>query len=191
MLIENNNIQYYFDIFISSNIHFLHLIKEGKRSARLTNIEKQQLTLIPIQQEITVGCLLGDASLERNSPTNNSRLIFDQTFLSHAEYIMFLYSHFYFLTRSKGPKVNIRQPDIRTNKVFSSIAFKTLSLPCFNFYHDLFYSLELGKIIPLNISDFLTPRALAFWIMNDSSKDFNNQTILHTRSYSYNNILVL
>ena len=72
------------------------------------------------------------------------------------------YSIFYYITGSKGPSINIRKPDTRTNKIYSSIAFKTLSLPCFNFYHDLFYDPKLGKIIPTNIEEYLTARSLAF-----------------------------
>lgn len=39
----------------------------------------------------------------------------------------------------KCPKVYIRKPDIRTNKIYSSIQFKTLALPSLNLYKDLFY----------------------------------------------------
>jgi LAGLIDADG DNA endonuclease family len=147
---------------LTANLPFLHSIKEGNRSARLTNIEKNLIFLTPIQKEILIGCILGNACLELNSPTHNSRLRFYQTFPEHASYIKYLYSIFYYLTGSKGPSINIRKPDPRTNKIYSSMAFKTLSLPCLNFYYDLFYDPILGKIIPSNIEDYLTPRSLAF-----------------------------
>jgi hypothetical protein len=137
-------------------------MKSGNLRARLTKAEKNLITLTPIQIEILIGCLLGDACLERRLVTHNARLRFDQTFPEHASYLMYLYSMFYYLTGSKGPSVNIRKPDPRTNKIYSSISFKTLLLPCLNFYHDLFYDPLLGKIIPSNIEDYLTPRSLAF-----------------------------
>jgi hypothetical protein len=73
---------------------------------------------------------------------------------------MFIYSHFSNLG-GKGPKVYIRKPDKRTNKIYSSMQFKTLSLPCLNYYYDLFYK-EGKKIVPSNIGDLLTARALAY-----------------------------
>ena len=97
---------------------------------------------------------------------------------------MYLYSIFYNLTGS-GPKVYIRKPDLRINQIYSSIAFKTYSLPCLNYYYELFY-LNGIKIIPKNIAELLTPRSLAIWICDDGSKDYNNKTILHTRSYTFN-----
>jgi hypothetical protein len=103
---------------------------------------------------------------------------------------MFIYSHFYNLSGS-GPKVYIRKPDSRTNKIYSSIQFKTLSYPCLNFFHDLFYNDKGRKIIPHNIDKLLTARALAFWICDDGSKNAYNQTHLLTQSYSYDEILLL
>jgi LAGLIDADG DNA endonuclease family len=52
--------------------------------------------------------------------------------------------------------------DKRTNIIYNSINFATLSLPCFNVYKDLFYNSENIKIVPLNIHKFLTPRGLAY-----------------------------
>ena len=100
--------------------------------------------------------MLGDACLERNKPTHNARLRFDQTYPDHKEYIEFLYSIFSNLTGSK-PKIHIRKPDIRTGVVYSSIisplfsplkrgnpaagiAFKTRALPCITPYFDMFYT---------------------------------------------------
>lgn len=40
------------------------------------------------------------------------------------------------------------------------------------------------KIVPSNISELLTPRALAYWIMDDGGKGSYGETILHTRSFT-------
>jgi hypothetical protein len=127
--------------------------------------------------------------MEQYSPTANSRLRFDQTFPMHTSYLTFIYSQFYHLTGAP-PKVNFRKADKRTNKVYASMAFKTLALPCLKFYKELFY-LNGVKIIPMVIANYFTPRALAFLICDDGGKDSNNQTILHTRSYTYAEILIL
>jgi hypothetical protein len=49
------------------------------------------------------------------------------------------------------------------NKSYYSIGFRTYSLPCFNYYHSLFY-VDGVKEIPLkkNIGELLTPVGLAY-----------------------------
>nr|QVG61583.1 hypothetical protein [Rhizoctonia sp.] len=75
-------------------------------------------------------------------------------------------------------------------KVYSQMRFATLAFPCFNVFHDMFYEGNL-KIIPLNIASFLTPRALAFWVMDDGGKGSYNETILHTNSYRLEEVKLL
>jgi hypothetical protein len=52
--------------------------------------------------------------------------------------------------------------DKRTNNSYSSVNFATLSLPCFNYYKNLFYfsdgSSNSKKIVPSNIQELLTTR---------------------------------
>ena len=57
-----------------------------------------------------------------------------------------------------------------TNKEYKSIKFQTLSLPCFNYYREIFYNEEKIKIIPNNIDNLLTAKGLAYWIMDDGYK---------------------
>ena len=59
--------------------------------------------------------------------------------------------------------------DKRTNVSYSSVNFATLSLPCFNYYRNLFYNSDGLKVVPYNIYELLTPRSLAYWIMDDGS----------------------
>ena len=73
---------------------------------------------------------------------------------------MHIFSHFYDLS-GKGPKVSFRKADKRTGKVYSSIHFKTLVFPCFNYYYDLFYK-NGKKFIPDNIIELLNARVLAY-----------------------------
>ena len=71
-----------------------------------------------------------------------------------------------------------------------TLYFRTLAMPCLNYYHELFYP-DKKKIIPRNLEEFLTARGLAIWIMDDGGKSVHNQTILHTRSYSKEEVLYL
>lgn len=148
------------------------------------NYVLSSIVLSPYQKEVLIGTMLGDASLERQKPTHNARLRFDQTYPSHEGYINLLYSIFSDLTGPKGsPSIHVRKPDKRTEKVYSTIAFKTRRLPCLTPYHDLFY-LNGVKVTPQNIKDLLTPVALAFWIMDEGGLSSSNQTLLHTDSYT-------
>ena len=63
------------------------------------------------------------------------------------------------------PKVLTRTNKI-SNKVTQSIYFWTLTLPCLNYYHELFYN-KKKKSIPSNIGELLTEKGLAFWLMGD------------------------
>jgi hypothetical protein len=72
--------------------------------------------------------------------------------------------------------------DKRTKISYSSVNFATLSLPCFNFYKDLFYNSDDLKIVPYNIQNLLTPRGLAYWIMDDGSLQNKG---LHLNTYGF------
>jgi hypothetical protein len=56
-----------------------------------------------------------------------------------------------------------------------------MALPCFNFYKDSFYPSD-KKIVPYNINDNFTEISLAFWIMDDGSKQGKG---LHFNTYSF------
>jgi hypothetical protein len=53
--------------------------------------------------------------------------------------------------------------------MYSAISFTTMQLPCFNVFKQMFYTLNV-KTIPNNIYELLTPRELAFLIMDDGSR---------------------
>jgi len=55
------------------------------------------------------------------------------------------------------------------SKEYQQIRFQTRSLAVFNQFHDLFY-LNGVKVIPAIIVELLTPRALAFWAMDDGTR---------------------
>ena len=58
-----------------------------------------------------------------------------------------------------------------------------MQLPCFNEYRELFYELNV-KIVPANIYELLTPRGLAFWLMDDGSKHGSG---MHISVYGFTN----
>lgn len=80
--------------------------------------------------------------------------------------------HLYDLFKDFSPSVPRRSDllrDKRSDRVYTNIRFETYSLPCFNYYYELFYP-QGKKIIPLNIGELLTPVSLAYWAMDDGTK---------------------
>jgi hypothetical protein len=152
--------------------------------------------ITPIQKEVIVGTLLGDASLERAKPTHNTRLRFDQSYPQHESYLRSLYVIFQELTGLLGaPKIHTRKPDVRTGKVYSTIAFKTRALESLNYFYTLFYVYDSDgkrrKVVPINIKVLLTARALAYWIMDDGGINSDKATLLNTDSFTLEDIIRL
>ena len=137
---------------------------------------------------------MGDLSAERAKLTHNTRLSFEQS-SKNEKYLYLLYRIFKEFV-NQPPKSPTRKPHIKTNRIYSFISFKTLAYPIFNFYFDLFYIpiFDTGssklKIIPENISDYVTDISLSYWIMDDGYF-YNGSVILCTDSYSYEGIQIL
>lgn len=131
----------------------------------MTNIQKDSFSISPDIQDIIIGISLGDLNINRQG--KNARLRFKQS-LVHKGYIYHLFDLFSSYSNMKELKHN-EYLDKRTNKVYTFIVFYTYSLPCFNYYHELFY-VDGVKRIPLNIEDLLSPQALAYWAMDDGFK---------------------
>ncbi len=73
--------------------------------------------------------------------------------------------------------------DNRTKKIYSAISFTTMQLPCFNMFKEMFYVSNV-KRVPYNIHELLTPRGLAFWIMDDGNRQ---ESGVHISVYAFTN----
>lgn len=122
---------------------------------------------------ILIGIMLGDGFLYKSSPTSNTRfeMSFGTNYKEYAESIELLFAE-YIKTALKA--VEIKGKD----KTYINYRLKTISLPIFNSYHDLFYEFRLlksgtlykqVKIVPANITDLLDPIVLAYLIQSDGS----------------------
>ena len=120
-------------------------------------------------RDILVGILLGDAHIVRRSSTTSSRLVYAQTAVLRS-------------IKDYKPQSKIVR-DNRTKKIYSAISFTTMQLPCFNEFKDMFYLANVKKV-PNNIHELLTPRGLAFWIMDDGSRQGSG---LHISVYAFTN----
>lgn len=87
--------------------------------------------------------------------------MYAQSATKHKEYFEFVYNIFIpFCTKNHVPQFRIIR-DSRNNKIYTAMSFTTMQLPCFNVFKEIFY-LSNKKVVPNNIHDLLTFRALAF-----------------------------
>jgi hypothetical protein len=126
---------------------------------------KSHLQLTTYLDEIIIGTILGDMSIEKPKPNSNSRLQFKQSIINKV-YIEHLYSLFKDYCGSEPKIMSNFDSRPNKNKTYSSIKFQTLSLPCFNKYRELFYNSSTEgvgvKIIPSDLENLLTPISLAY-----------------------------
>lgn len=130
---------------------------------RLTKKEREVFKLSPESEEgqALIGHILGDGCLMRHKPksdkgVSNARFIFAQSTVRE-EYFYHVYDMF--KPYCQGPCYQYQGNSKLTGPYFGN-RFNTLTLPCFNFYYDLFY-VNGVKIIPVNIIDYLTPISFA------------------------------
>ena len=144
---------------------------------------KKTITLNTMQREILVGTLLGDACLPLRKGKPVLCVKFEQN-ISKAGYIQHLYSVFYNFVGTPPQIRDIRGGGAQDRQ---SIWFRTYGHPEFKFYDELFYpahenkGLRRKKRIPKKIHELLTPRALAYWFMDDGTYYTSNQK----RSYVF------
>lgn len=110
-------------------------------------------------------------------------MVYAQTAVAHKEYFDYVLSFFLpYCVKDYKPQSRIVR-DNRTKKTYSAISFTTMQLPCFNVFKEIFYNVNV-KIVPSNIQELLTPRGLAFWIMDDGSRHGSG---LHISVYAFSN----
>jgi hypothetical protein len=136
-------------------------------------------------KEIITGMLLSDGSLNMQKISKNARMQFhqkDESFIKH------LYGK---MKKDNLVSANYLKSSSfhkKTNKTYTAYRFDTLSLPYFTEIYPLWYTKINNKnikIIPSNISELLTPRALAYFIMGDGYFFKETKTIgIATMSFS-------
>lgn len=137
--------------------------------------------LTPRQHEVALGILLGDAWLERQDGGVNYRLGVSQGMI-HSEYAWHLLGIFRGWTTQQEPKVGNRRS---RGKTTLSVGFRTINHPAFTELAALFYP-SGKKVVPNDVSSWLTPRALTYWFMDDGSMKSKQSkgVIFNTQAYS-------
>lgn len=146
------------------------------------------------QLDLLVGSLLGDANLQ----TQNSGRTWRARFLHkaiHQSYIDHKYSVLKDFSESRP--FYSEYLDNRTNKAYSRFSFNTLTSDDFRHLANMFYKKE-GEVwikhVPKNIAKYLSPRALAYWYMDDGAlkwKGVSNAVRFCTDSFVESDVRLL
>lgn len=175
--IESNNLIYNLIVPVFSN-HTLFSAKLRSRQ-RIGPHDSELISII-------FGSLLGDGYAEKHG--NGTRICFQQE-ESHSSYLFYLHEKI-----SEKGYCNETKPKITTRigkkgKLRYLSRFKTYTYSSFNWIRDIFY-FEDKKIVPKNISDYLSPLALAIWIQDDGGKASSGLKIC-TNSFTYEEVKFL
>jgi len=158
-----------------------------------TKILLNKETFLPESlNSVLIGIMLGDGGIYRTSSTSNSR--FEMSFGQHsqqfAEKIGDLFKD-YMSNPVKAVKLEVK------NKIYINYRLKTSTLPIFNQYHEMFYTLnpEKGKYVkkvPANILESMDPIVLAYLIMSDGNLDKNrNRVRIYSNSFIKEDVQIL
>lgn len=137
---------------------------------------------------IIFGSLLGDAHGEKRLNGVATRFYFSQED-SHVEYLLYLHK---FMSEAGycNPKTPVLLQRLGSKgKLRKVVRFTSWTYTSFNWIYNIWYKDGL-KHVPDCIGEYLTPLALAIWIMDDGSKRGNDFKFC-THSFIYNDCLKL
>jgi ubiquinol-cytochrome c reductase cytochrome b subunit len=166
------------NIFIYSSI--LPFIAPGTKSIK--RIGPHDYNVL----SILIGSLLGDAYAEKHG--NGTRFCFQQEHF-HNAYLLWFHNYLSELgyCTSITPKITSRIG--KQGKLRYISRFKTYTFSSFNWIHDSFYK-DGEKILPENISEYLSPLALAIWIQDDGGK-LSSGLKIATNNFTFDEVNVL
>lgn len=137
--------------------------------------------------QVVFGLLLSDGSVERPTRTGGARLSVILG-INTLPYLTHLFKLLESLTDSGILHLNVK--DKITGKSYTTVRFKTVMLPLFVYYYELFYcndevTQRYVKRVPENIASWMTPVVLAHLIMGDGNfKKGENIIRIYTNSFT-------
>lgn len=159
--------------------------QQQKKSNKAPKMEvKKELTRLRSYQRIgphnidiisiIIGALLGDGHMENRGQGLGVRVKFEQS-SKNVEYLMWFHSYLSTRGYCRLEKPEMKKRIKKDGLVFYHYLVNSYTFTSLNWLHDMFYlrdvqTNKLKKTIPLNLSEFLTPLALAIWFMDDGSK---------------------
>jgi len=144
-----------------------------------------------IQKEILTGSMLGDGHMFSSNIASSFKLVQTTAKQANIDYLMHTYELFKDLINN-APKVysSIRSLSGRESKTYSHIGFTTRSLKSLLPIYNLWYKNKV-KVLPSNISDLLTPLAIAHWIMGDGCVLKEGGMLITTQNFTKKEVVYL
>jgi len=133
-------------------------------------------------KQVIFGSLLGDGKLEKSFTTLRVGFGFIQS-LSQEPYFLMIWNLLSIYASSNYKLYEYL--DERTGKKYSSLYFKTKSLPIFTEFWSMFY-VNGVKVVPLDLTLF-TPLAIAHLLMQDGSFGTSGGIYICTDAFSGDN----
>ena len=163
---------------------------------------------------LLIGSLLGDGSMEKS--TNGSRFVFYQAKIN-GEYLLWLHSTISNLgyAHNNLPKLYSRKGSttpnptptpvplpngqgagtgtgtVGLNEIVYYYRFRTFTYSSFNWLLDAFYPNGTRKVVPKFMDTYLSPLALAVWMMDDGTSYKNKGFKFSTNSFTLEEIQYL
>lgn len=168
-------------------------LKGSPNNKLLKDYKKTLSNLSNIQWEISVGLMLGDASLQTQNKGKTYRMKFEWGDKNkiYANHIYSIYDEWILSPPHKKRRVNIN------NNIVYTWGFQTISHKAFNPLSDLFLVTKKKGIIKNLISSHLTSRGLSYWFMDDGGKlDYNINSknrglVLNTHSFTKEEVEIM
>lgn len=180
-------------IIYKLNLIPVSLFRDYNNHIKISIIKRSQVTnfIGPINIDmlsIIYGSLLGDAHAEKRKNGKGTRISFYQE-SSHDNYLLWLHSIIANLSycNTNLPKIHTRLGS--KGKIRKYIRFHTWTYINFNSIYENWYK-NNKKIIPKDIEQYLTPLALAIWIMDNGCKVGSGLKIA-THSFNYSDLIFL
>jgi recombination protein RecA len=144
--------------------------RDNAEGSRLSDVE-----LSPDEESVLIGTLLGDGSLAMQG--HHARV-----FVKHKAAQRSL-AEFKRVAFSRFTSMRLHEFDQQLRgKRYPCVQFVTRTNPVFTVWRRRFYA-GGRKIVPIDVSELLTPLAAAVWFMDDGSADHTGVT-LQTHSFS-------
>jgi hypothetical protein len=160
-------------------------INLSPNSNALKFYKSQLKDLTKIQNESVIGLLLGDVSLQSQNKGKTYRLKFEwgDKNKEYAFHVYFLFKEWILTEPKKRIRINANKNEVTT------WWFQTISHEAFNSLAKLFLLTQRKSISKNLIRDYLTPRGLAYWFMDDGGKlDYSSNKgkgiVFYTHSFS-------
>nr|YP_010218651.1 LAGLIDADG endonuclease [Morchella brunnea]UBU98514.1 LAGLIDADG endonuclease [Morchella brunnea] len=137
---------------------------------------------------IIMGSLLGSGQVEKIKNGSGTRITFFQEAI-HVNYLLWLHNQLATAGYCSTIIPTIGKRLGKKGKLLKTIRFSTFAYTSFDWIHDIWH-VKGVKVVPQSIGNYLTPLALAIWIM-DSGVKASGGLRLNTNCSSYSDCLLL